>query len=211
MSRHALQLREQPHKREHDAALVARMGDDDAVKPTSLDGLLRWFRVRWEWEVPSALHVNAVWASRVDGQGLERGEYVKPEHRGGSLIGTHAYTDPFRRYIDNTSVEVDKDKFYVRPLHRALQNLAEAKNGAPLTARFLFRVARSGFDVRRAADTYTVCRHTDGEHKAMAEVKVIRACSGMPHEYALWITERGLSSLWDRYVPTEQAQMREVA
>ena len=124
-----------PHAREHEASLAARMAR--GVPPSDLAALLRWYAAGWDAEVPMTLHRPEVW--RDHGQGAQ----------GGSRLGSPAWSDPFRRYMEGTPSETDQDGSYARPMHAALSRLGRRH---PLTVRALFAVAQSGYDWRGVAD-----------------------------------------------------------
>ena len=156
-ARKALEL---PYATDHERSLAARM--DKGVMPKGLPGLLRWYSQGWDAEVPTALHKSEVWRDHgIDAQG-------------GSKLGSPAHTDPFRRYLENGSSEVDEDGYYLRPMHAALWRLGRRK---PLMARHLFAVAQSGYDWRGVAER----RHwTDEEY----EVYLAEALRMLWREYA---------------------------
>jgi len=87
------------------------------VQPKGLRDLLAWFLHEWALEVPDTVHTPGVWR-----------DYVRwDEDRkavGGSLIGAPPLAEPFRRYIENSARELDDNGYYVRPMHRAIAELA---------------------------------------------------------------------------------------
>ena len=131
---------ERPYARENDASTAQAM--ERGKMPRTLADLLRWYAKGWDIEVPDSIHKAEVWIGRP-------GEGVPAEHTGGSHLGTRAYTDPFRRYVENVPSETDVDGCYVRPMHAALSRMGRRY---PLTARVLFAVAQAGYDWRGVAE-----------------------------------------------------------
>jgi hypothetical protein len=135
---------ETPYAKDHERSMENRLAK--GRMPKDLRGLLRWYAQEWDMEVPDALHKVEVWYGRdreVDGT-------VWPRNlTGGSLLGTHAWHDRFRRYLENMDSEVDEDGYYKRPVHAALARLGRRW---PITAQFLFYVAQSGYDWRGVAE-----------------------------------------------------------
>lgn len=137
--------------------------------PRGLYELLAWFRARFTEEVPDAIHGAALWrdyASRSE-----------PRYRpqGGSLLGTPADDDGFRRLLYNSPKELEVseydghkaregDEHFARPMRAALFRVGPLirceRHGGTIVnvkkecdndershrAAFLFRVAASGFD-----------------------------------------------------------------
>lgn len=133
-----------PYKAGHDTSAAGRM--QRARQPETLPGYLRWYAEAWDDEVPTTLHKVEVWASSgeiVDGSG------DKVSDPGGSKLGTRAWGNQFRRYMENVDSECDADGFYIRPMHAALSRM---ERRWPLTARSLFAVAQSGYDWRGVAE-----------------------------------------------------------
>lgn len=136
---------EAPHASDHTRSVTRRM--DRSRMPKHLGGLLSWFSVEWDSEVPQRLHTVEVWHGR---QEYRDGAPVWPrEQVGGSALGSHAHTDPFRRYMESYAGEQDEDGYYVRPMHAALARLARRDHWM---ARNLFAVAQAGYDWQGVAD-----------------------------------------------------------
>ena len=135
MSRHALHLREQPHRAEHDAALITRMAD--GIRPTSLVALLGWYAKGLGSELPAELHEPGVWR--------DYGEAGV----GGSALGSPKWSYAFRRYIEGSRRQTDTDGMYLYPVGAALAHLDKS---CPRVVTWLSILAMAGFDYRRAAD-----------------------------------------------------------
>ena len=135
--------RETPYRREHERSASQRM--ETGVMPKSLDGLLAWFAEQCSNESPDRLHVHAVWKDRVTQHEQEQGIQAV----GGSDTGAPAYSEPFRKLIENAPSETDQDGYYLRPLASALSRIA--RRGNPLMARHLMLLAWAGFDWRKRA------------------------------------------------------------
>ncbi len=104
--------------------------------PRTLAAAIAWFRELCHNEVPTTLHKSGVWRD----YGLHA--------EGGSVLGSPAPSEPFRRLLEGSPSELDEDGFYVRPLRAALERMAYRK---PLTSRHLYRLALVDGDWRRHA------------------------------------------------------------
>ena len=113
--------------------------------PKTLDGLLRWFVVRFAQETPEKLHVVEVWHDRLTNQEREEGKALV----GGSLIGTHAFAAEFRLILEAPASVTDEDGYYLFPIRDALARLHRRW---PFMARYLFRVGQVEGDWKRVAD-----------------------------------------------------------
>jgi len=133
-----------PYRRGHEASQEGRLST--GVRPKDLPGLLRWYEQACSDEMPDRDHVRGVWHDFVTPDEARRG--IKPV--GGSQSGAPAYSEPFRKRIENTPSEVDQDGYYLRPIEAALSRIARA--GQPLMSRHLQMLAWAGFDWRRRAD-----------------------------------------------------------
>jgi hypothetical protein len=134
--RRALEL---PYKDERARSIEARMVSK-GVQPKGLDQLLAWFRDLIADEVPVALHKRGLW--------YDHGQ----DASGGSKLGTPAWSDPFRRFIEGVDhpSALNDDGFYLWPLRAALSRMDRDRK--PLTARMLFQLALLGGDWHRLAD-----------------------------------------------------------
>lgn len=121
---------ERPYQSEHEQRQKERL---DEPPPTRLRDLLAWYAGAWDQEVPIDLHKWEVW--RDHGQHAE----------GGSHLGSPAYADQFRRYLENIDSELDEDGYFMRPVHAALSRMHRRW---PLTVQALYMLARSGMDWR---------------------------------------------------------------
>jgi hypothetical protein len=151
---------EQPHLVEHRASIAASMGR--GRQPKGPHQLMAWFLEEWQRELPSRTRMG----------------------QGGSLLGTPAYAELFRRYIEGSPFETDPDGRYVRPIHAAIARLCGRRghdgptpklDNGPFMARFLFRLAHSG----------------DLGHSA--------ASMGIPAQVQLIYAEQALYRLWRAY------------
>jgi hypothetical protein len=142
---------EQPHLVDHRASVQAV-----AVRaaPRGLHRLMVWFLTEWAAEVPDRLHKGEVWRDYI-GLTEERSSV------GGSLLGTPASAEQFRRYIEGSPFETDADGRYARPMHAAIARICgrqghegetEKLQPAPFMARFLFRLGHCG-DLARSAES----------------------------------------------------------
>lgn len=135
-------------------------------EPRGLGGLLHWYEEEWTSEVPDRLHTSAIWQD----DGL------------GSAIGSPAWSDPFRRYLEHSARELDEDGYFLRPVHAALADMSHRQ---PLIARLLLRLAWAGFTV-------------DG-------VELVGE-GALPTEYKLVLCEQGLRGLWARWQPAPRVK-----
>lgn len=118
---------------------------DKGRMPKDLAGLLRWYAEVWDQELPDKTHIHEVWHDKT-----KPWESTKPV--GGSLIGTYAFSEPFRRYIEDSDSATDPDGYFERPLHAALGRMARNDQWM---ARTLFAVAQAGMDWGSVADRLT--------------------------------------------------------
>lgn len=103
---------------------------DKGDQPKGLPALLRWYAKAWEAEIPDKLHASGIW--RDHGTQAE----------GGSALGSLPWSDPFRRYLENSPSEIDEDGYFRRPIHAALSRLSRPW---PMMSRTLFAIAQAGF------------------------------------------------------------------
>lgn len=121
---------------EAEHAHSVRRNVENARPPRDLEALIAWFRELVAEELPVTLHKAGVWRD------------YGPDAEGGSVLGTPATSEPFRRFIENSASETDGDGVYVRPLRAALSRMSRRY---PFTARSLFRLALVDGDWRRHA------------------------------------------------------------
>ena len=126
---------EAPHKAQQQASMERRMSK--GIMPATLGQLLRWYAEGWDAEVPTSIHKSDVW----------RDHGIHAE--GGSKLGSLAYRDPFRRYLEDIASQTDEDGWFTLPMHAALERLGRRW---PFGARTLFAVAQSGYDWRGVAE-----------------------------------------------------------
>jgi hypothetical protein len=170
-----------PHNAEHVASVEARA--QTGIEPRTLAQYIAWYRTACEEEAPMAIHIQSVWFQsrarpRMDG----REEQIPAEHRGGSHLGSHAFTDSFRRYTEAGPREVDEDGYYRLPLKAALEEVSHER---PLGVRRLVRLAQTGFDVQRMADI---------EGWSIREMQDILEC----HLAVLWVRYSALPKARER-------------
>ena len=108
--------------------------------PTSFAGRLAWLRKAWANEPwPVHLHHRGVW---IGDPGT--GDHQWPaELTGGSKLGSPAWSEGFRRWIENSREDLDEDGSFIRPLAAAITELSHS---APLTARTLWTLGLCGFN-----------------------------------------------------------------
>ncbi len=123
-----------PYHAESEASRVALFAD--GRPPRNLAAAIAWFREQCANEIPTTLHKSGVWR--------DYGMHAE----GGSVLGSPAPSEPFRRFIENSPNELNEDGHYVRPVRAALYRMSLRW---PLTARHLFRLALVDGDWRRHA------------------------------------------------------------
>lgn len=139
---------------------VSRPRSEDAERirrydatPRGLHALLAWFRERFTEEMPEDIHGAALWHDYVSRTEAKQG--VQPQ--GGSLLGTPAWDDGFRRLMENSPKELEVSSFdgskaragdehYARPMRAAIANVSGADENRSKRTEYLLRVAASGFD-----------------------------------------------------------------
>lgn len=131
------QALETPYQRESEASVERAMSR--GIQPRNLHDLVRWYVDVCEGEAPTAIHKRELW--RDHGAGAD----------GGSKLGTKAWSDPFRRFLDSVDhpSAVDGEGIYRYPLRAALSRLSRRR---PLTARALYQLALMQGDWRRLAE-----------------------------------------------------------
>lgn len=142
-------LRETPYRREAEQRMTERM-TEEGVMPKDVAGLVRWYeRKTWE-QTPIELHSSQVWRDRTNVN-----DTAQPV--GASDSGALAYSDEFRRLLENSPSEVDHQDAgvdgrvpYMRSISAALSRMGRYK---PVTTRILLRLAGSGFDWTVLGDT----------------------------------------------------------
>ena len=145
------------------------------VQPKGLRELLRWYLAEWSKEIPDTLHVPGVWRDFVRWDEGRRAV-------GGSLIGSPAMHDAFRRYVENSPSEADAEGFYMRPIHRALAAMAGRRESGPgpFMARFLLRLAWSGGDIEATGAGFGI----------VADVVRPYTETALFHAWSLWRPEQ---------------------
>lgn len=126
-----------PHAAENEASIQRAMSK--GIQPKGLDALVTWFRELIHEEVPVTVHKAEVWRD------------YGHDGSGGSLLGTPAYSDPFRRFIesvDRPSI-TDEDGRYRFPLRSALSRISRRDD---VMARMLYQLALLDGDWYRLAD-----------------------------------------------------------
>ncbi len=126
---------ETPYARDQERSIEARA--QKGLQPKSLPDLLRWFRGLCADETPRTIHKAEVWHDHA-----LHGE-------GGSALGSLAWSDPFRRYLENSDSECDAEGMYLRPLAASIFRL---RLRYPLTAQHLYRLTLVDGDYRRHAE-----------------------------------------------------------
>ena len=96
--------------------------------PHTLAGLLHWFAVAWQAELPERIHVMGVWVGpqERDQDGVPR---WPPELLGGSALGAAPWSDAFRRWLTDHPGQTDQDGRYRTPLRAALWRLGLTIDG----------------------------------------------------------------------------------
>lgn len=139
-------LRETPYRRDSERRAQERMLED-GVMPKHIPGLIAWFQRKVFLETPDALHSGKVWSDHVSVEESQSG--IQPV--GSSDTGALAYAADFRRIIESSPSATDNRNpdesgrvAYFRPIAAALSRMH--RNGKPLSARILMRVAAANFD-----------------------------------------------------------------
>jgi hypothetical protein len=138
---------EAPYQRDQRASVERKA--DKGVMPKSIGALLNWYATLWDGEVPERLHVIEVYHARQETDPRTGEKRWPKELVGGSQLGSHGWSDQFRRYMESYASEVDVDGYYLRPCHAALARLATRDHWM---ARNLFAVAQAGYDWKGVAD-----------------------------------------------------------
>lgn len=144
MSKHdpiaAQQAAATPHAYENRASIARQMRP-----PRHFREYLRWFLEGYDLETPDALHAAGVWVGT-------SGEDIPPEHTGGSILGAPKLDSGFRRLLENSPKETDRDDdAYVRPMRAAL---ADLRHSSPFMAQALTNLA-NGMSIEDAAMAFT--------------------------------------------------------
>jgi hypothetical protein len=140
-----------------------RSRSKEEERPEDLNGFLVWYIVQSAAEAPTKLHVAATWRSWEPERLVEdEDDEEDPEEQvrasypteGGSRLGSPAWSDPWRRYLENSPSETDKDGYYVRPLAAAFDRLIKGGGRYPPRkewADWLLRLRFFGFDLDKLA------------------------------------------------------------
>ena len=138
-----LAMRDEPYHAEHRDS-VGR-GMERGKQPRTLAGLLHWFVIRLREETPEKLHRSELWRDQVTVSEREQG--LQP--RGGSHLGSLAYSGEFRAMLEGSPSMIDADGYYVFPVRAALSRIERRR---PIMARFLFAIGKAEGDWRSIAD-----------------------------------------------------------
>jgi hypothetical protein len=157
---------ESPYRRDLDASEARRA--ERAVMPKTLDGLLEWFAEGMSFETPERIHRSGVWADHakptkvtstgdiacatcrkrivdvVTDEATEARPHTHPESADGSALGSPDDAGEWRVALYGSSSVSDDDGSYLRPMHRAIDELS--RTGRPLMGRTLIALAAAGFD-----------------------------------------------------------------
>jgi hypothetical protein len=129
--------------------------------PKTLDGLLAWFAEGMTLETPERIHRSGVWADHMKPEGHLRatpadgrkrivdvhddgGGRTPTQTADGSALGSPDDAGEWRMAIYGSSSVSDDDGSYLRPMHRAIDELS--RTGRPLMGRTLIALAAAGFD-----------------------------------------------------------------
>lgn len=134
-----------PHASENRRSIARQM-----EPPRHFRDLVRWFIEGYDLETPDAIHSSGLW---VGGQERDPEKPQWPaELVGGSELGTPAADSDFRRLMENSPRETDReDDAYVRPMRAAL---AELRHSSPFMADALQKMA-NGASMEEAALGFT--------------------------------------------------------
>ncbi len=97
---------ETPFARDQERSIARKA--DRGREPRNLRQLLDWFAYICADEDLWAIHKNELWRD----YGIHA--------QGGSALGTLAWSDRFRRYLENSISECDEDGYYRRPVAAAI-------------------------------------------------------------------------------------------
>lgn len=130
-----------PHVSENRASIARQMRP-----PRHFRDYLRWFTDGYVLETPDAIHGGGLW------HGDQERDSNRPqwpsELVGGSELGTPADNPAFRRLLENSPRETDRDDdAFVRPMRAAL---ADLRHSSPFMADALTKLA-NGADIDEAA------------------------------------------------------------
>lgn len=115
--------------------------------------LLTWFLTGFRAEMPGDIHAHEVWREYVPDQHISQG--------GGSLLGSPKWTDPFRRFLEDSPFSTEPSEYeghksltnhYRTPMRAALQRLAGrgSTESGYFQSRMLYVLASTDGDVTRA-------------------------------------------------------------
>lgn len=155
---------------------AAQRAQDRARLPKGLSGLLRWFLTGWSEETPDTLHRggHSTWfgpeSSEFKGAkvaaftGPDREPVPSAELVGGSVLGSPAFNESFRRYIEESAFARVRGKVdgkeqasaqFERPMRVAVSQMAWGdpgrRAGLPLAAQYAFALGMSNGDWRQLA------------------------------------------------------------
>lgn len=152
-----------PHSYENRASIARAMRP-----PRHFREFVRWFMEGYDLETPDAIHASGVWFGTP-------AEGIPPEQVGGSQLGAPKLDPGFRRLMENSPRETDRDDdAFVRPMRAAL---AELRHSSPFMAEALTRMA-NGASIEEAAMLFT----RDAPHLA-AEIVIAKALERLFDKY----------------------------
>lgn len=167
---------------DHRASLARQM-----AQPKGFGGLLTWFLEGFRSEVPEDVHKSGVWRDYVRIDEERHGE-------GGSLLGSPALADGFRRFIEGSAFATESsqyeghqsregDEHYAMPMRAALARLAGRGDDVdeyPFMARTLYRTAIRGGDWDAACASMGIVAPVRRTYVQSALVRLWRRYSVQP-------------------------------
>lgn len=138
-----LAMRDTPYRTDHESSV--NRGMERGKQPRTLEGLLRWFVVRFAEETPEKLHISEPWHDSVSNH--EREDGITPV--GGSHLGSLAWSGPMRTIMQVSASVTDEDGYYVTPMRAALSRMQRRR---PFMVRNLCAVAMASGNWQQVAD-----------------------------------------------------------
>lgn len=169
----------QAYRVEHERSVEAKV----QPMPKSLEGLLAWYAEQCRLETPDDLHRRGVWSDRPSRAEQTDGYRAQ----GGSALGAPAYSEEFRRRLENGPSQIDEQDmlrpstgqtYFMRPVAAALSRMA--RNGHPTMARHLMQLAAADFDWRARS---RLIGWTYEEYEVYIRESLIR----LWHEFREWV------------------------